>query len=108
MEGGKILGFGILKTAYIYTMSKQKTIEPKQPTRNPRIQADFTNKQATLDFYNSFDCWGFYICMGDCKKPELVEVKDGLVFQNGEYYLPAPASQYSNTYGKAEKLEDGK
>lgn len=78
-----------------------------QSKHNLDIIIDWTDKQAVLDYYNSFKEWRFYICMGDVKdKSLLLEVKDGVIFHDNEYWLPGPVSTFGNSNGKR-KTEDG-
>lgn len=58
--------------------------------RNPDVKVDWTNQKEVKGFYNSFKRWTFYISNGCKYTTELCEVKDGMVFHNGEYYVPAP------------------
>ena len=84
-----------------------KTV-PTQTKFNKNIQIDWTSKEAVLEYYNSFVSWVFYIAGGDVNKENLhlVEVKEGLVFFNEEYWLPAPQSSHQSPNIKSE-VKDG-
>lgn len=71
-----------------------------QTKHNANKIIDWTKKEEVLAFYNSFVAWSFYISGGDSDKAttKLIEVKDGLVFENDRYYAPAP-------YRYGEKIE---
>lgn len=65
--------------------------------KNLDIKVDWKNKEDVLVYYDSFEEWCFYISMGDIKNTiVLVEVKDGLVFYDNEFWLPAPRGNYNN------------
>lgn len=55
---------------------------------SPDIELDWTSKETILEFHNSFKRWSFYLS-GGCKyETACVEVKDGLAYYKGIYYLP--------------------
>ncbi len=76
--------------------------------KNLDISIDWTNKEEVIKYYNSFKEWSFYISLGSISKgvSKLVEVKDGLVFDDGMFWLPAPSSSHSNVCGKSQ-INDG-
>ena len=81
----------------------------KQSKFNLNIQVDWTNKEKVLNYYNSFKQWIFYISMGDSMnaKSIIFQVKDNLVFHDGEFWLPAPQSSPSMPNAKSPHIEDG-
>lgn len=75
---------------------------------SPDTKVDWTDKQAVIDYYDSFVDWNFYIAQGDKYETQLCEVKDGLALFNGEYYLPAPSPNNGNWNAKdTKKIADG-
>lgn len=63
----------------------------RQTKFNLDVSVDWSDKQAVISYYKSFIAWKFYMNIGNCNgKIHLIEVKDNLVFFEGEYYLPAP------------------
>jgi len=74
--------------------------------RSPDPQHDWSDKAACLEYLESFSKWATVIRMGDRAHKELVKVEDGLVFKDGEYYLPY---EYSSTdgLGSNHKPKDG-
>jgi hypothetical protein len=77
----------------------------KAKTRlNANRELDWKDKQSVLDYHDSFEKWSFYICNGDTSGVYLLmEVKDGLVTHQEEYYLPCPQG-----YGdKQSDIQDG-
>lgn len=62
-----------------------------QTFRSPNIKIDFTNKEAVLEYFDSFREWSFYMSNGDVsKESRVMRVEGNLIFSDGEYYLPAP------------------
>lgn len=61
---------------------------------SPNVDLDWTNLKEIKEYYNSFVRWDLYISNGDLSNSinEILEVKNGVVFYKGEYYLPAPIS----------------
>mgnify|MGYP003450323474 CR=1 FL=1 len=81
---------------------------PTQTKFNKNIKINWSLKEAVLEYYNSFVVWVFYIAGGDVNKENLhlLEVKEGLVFFNNEYWLPAPQSSHQSPNIKTE-VKDG-
>ncbi len=75
---------------------------------NLNKKIDWSCPKSVQDYYDSFIQWGFYVCKGDIKKENLflIEVKNGMVFYNNEYYLPAPRGSFNNPNEKID-VEDG-
>lgn len=75
---------------------------------NPEIKVDWTNKKAAKDYYLSFKRWSFYIS-GGCKYTiALCEVKDNMLYHEGEYYVPSPRGTYDDWCKKLETdIKDG-
>jgi hypothetical protein len=67
--------------------------------RSPNTDIDWSVLSEVENYYNSFIEWDLYISNGDKGIDEVIEVKNGLVFYNGEFYLPAP-------YGFVKKFKD--
>ncbi|MFM2010934.1 MAG: hypothetical protein RLZZ479_1325 [Bacteroidota bacterium] len=76
--------------------------------KNLDIPIDWANKEEVIKYYNSFKEWSFYISVGCISKgnTKLIEVKDGLVFDKGVFWVPAPSSSHSNYCGKTQ-VNDG-
>lgn len=117
-EGDRILGKQITKiTEKSFWLSGQrhgrKSIDKMlingnlSSKQNLDIKVDWKRKEDVLVYYNSFEEWCFYISMGDIKNPMvLIEVKDGLVFYDNEYWLPAPKGNY-NKPNQKNHISDG-
>ncbi len=75
---------------------------------SPDIKVDWTNPKESKDYYLSFKRWSFYIS-GGCKYTnELCEIKNGLAFHNGEYYVPCPRGTHDDWRKKDETdIKDG-
>jgi hypothetical protein len=56
---------------------------------SPDKIVDWSDKDDVIKYYNSFARYNTYICNGDRGTKAVVEVKDGLVFHEGEYWLPS-------------------
>jgi hypothetical protein len=63
--------------------------EPIQFRSSPNTIVNWSDKDDVIKYYNSFARYNSYICNGDKGTSAVVEVKDGLVFHEGEYWLPA-------------------
>lgn len=78
--------------------------------KSPNIDIDWSLKKDVLDYYSSFNKWATYIsngCLSKYKiKSDIIEIKDGLVYYEGEYYLPSPKSSFNNSNGKSD-VKDG-
>ena len=90
------------------TVNKMVQKLPTQTKFNKNIKIDWTSKEAVINYYNSFVSWVFYIAGGDVNKENLhlVEVKEGLVFFENEYWLPAPQSSHQSPNIKTD-VKDG-
>lgn len=78
---------------------------------SPNREIDWTNKEDVVDYYNSFVMWNTYIsgCSENHTEQLILNVKDGLVFHNGEYYLPCPIPiPPSNWNAKNQNVKDGR
>jgi hypothetical protein len=77
---------------------------------SPNRKIDWTNKEDVVDYYNSFVMWNTYIsgCSENHTEQLILDVKDGLVFHNGEYYLPCPTSTPTHWNAKQSNVKDGR
>lgn len=75
---------------------------------NPDIKVDWTNREAAKDFYSSFKRWSFYISMGCKYIYALCEIKNNMLYHDGEYYVPAPRGTHDDYCKKLETdIKDG-
>lgn len=83
---------------------KHNTLLKKGVTfyRSPQTDVDWSNPKEVKNYYNSFCLWNTNIINGDSydKKRQIFEVKDNMIFHDGEYYLPW-------RHEKKEVFEDG-
>jgi hypothetical protein len=89
--------------------------EPIQFHLSPNKEIDWSDRRDVVEYFNCFRLWSTYISNGSyrCSIYEgLVDIKDGLVRFDNEYYLPAPYMRYEdgngNWNGKRENIKDGK
>ena len=78
---------------------------------SPNTIFDWSNKEEVLNYYSSFKLWNCYISNGSYRFKiynGVLEVKDGLVFYNEEYYLPSPVSSINSWNSKSPLIEDGR
>lgn len=92
-----------------------KSGERVQHRLSPNTKIDWSNKDEVTEYHNSFKFWSTYISgYSDRFKhyQGILEVKDGLVNYNGEYFLPSPVSKWEGGQNwwnaKRESIEDGK
>jgi len=82
---------------------------------SPNKSIDWTNKDDVVSYHNSFKYWNTYIS-GWSSRFEIysgiLEVKNGLVLYEQEYYLPSPVAKFIDGHymwhTKQENIEDGK
>jgi hypothetical protein len=76
--------------------------------RSPNVKVDWTNVKEVKNFYDSFKRWSFYISNGCKYTTEICEIKNGMVFHNNEYYVPAPSPSMDDWCAKdLKELKDG-
>lgn len=74
---------------------------------SPDVDVDWTSSIKVKEYYNSFNRWSFYISNGCKYESALIEVKDGLAYYNGIYYLPFGGSHDDWCSKYSEIIEDG-
>jgi hypothetical protein len=82
---------------------------------SPNSIVDWKSKENVVKYHNSFSYWNTYLS-GYSNKFEtfkgILEVKDGLVLYNDEYFLPCPISKWDGGQSwwnaKQEDVKDGK
>lgn len=81
---------------------------------SPNVSVDWSDINDVKKYYDSFDFFSTYISNGDSrdKKTIQIEVKDNLIFYNGQYHIPAPTPKwYENNLhrwnAKHDHIEDG-
>lgn len=82
---------------------------------SPNTIIDWGNKENVLTYFNSFRFWNTYISGGSSRYnfySGVVDIKNGLVSHENEYFLPAPKALYigNESYwnGKQINIPDGK
>jgi hypothetical protein len=64
---------------------------------SPNKIINWCDKHDVIDYYNSFNEWNTYISNYSINKVHytgILEIKDGLIFVDNEYYLPSPISNF--------------
>lgn len=89
--------------------------EKIQFKRSPNKKVDWTKKEEVIDYHTSFKLWSTYISGYSGRftiHKGIFEVKDDLVYYNGEYYLPCPVPKWEGEQNfwnvKQENIKDGK
>jgi hypothetical protein len=67
---------------------------------SPNKEIDWSDKQQVVDYHNCFEMWNTYMSgySSDFKVYKgILEVKDGMILFDNEYYLPSPKSSWIGT-----------
>jgi hypothetical protein len=82
---------------------------------SPNKIVEWSDREQVIEYHNSFKFWNTYISGYSNRftiHSAILEVKDGLVFYNDEYYLPSPVSKWEGRQNwwnaRQEKIADGK
>lgn len=82
---------------------------------SPNAIVNWTSQESVTQYHNSFNFWNTYISNASRHfeiHSGIFEVKNGLVFYEGEYYLPSPISTWEGNdnrwNSKQENIKSGK
>lgn len=78
---------------------------------SPNTNVNWSDVNSVVDYYESFKYWNTYISGYSSRfkiYSGVLDVKDGLVFYENEYYLPSPTSNVNKWNCKQSDLKDGR